>query len=144
VLAVDGEVAAVLANQKRRRVVIVLLEMRMQHDVVDLGRAEIVDRDLDVAPSRIGDVGLVAADRADRPDDQLAVVDDHARVHEPRPRAVVVEAHQRRRDVVRRIVVGREDRRTHGQHDQPRTHENTKQVWSVHGATPNVKTVVER
>jgi hypothetical protein len=76
VLAVDGEVAAVLANEKRRRVVIVLLEMRVQHDVVDLGGGEVVDRDLDVAPSRIGDVGLVAADRADRAHDQLAVVDD--------------------------------------------------------------------
>ena len=50
VLAVHGQIAAVVADVQGRGVVVVLLQVRMQDDRVDLARLDLIDGDLDVAP----------------------------------------------------------------------------------------------
>ena len=116
--AVDGKDAAVLPHVERGRIVIVLLEMWMEHDRLRRAALDVVHRHLDVPRTRIADVRLVPPDGADRSHDQFAFVHDDARIHEPRPAAVVVQLHERRGDVVVRITVLRPHRDSGGEDEQ--------------------------
>jgi hypothetical protein len=75
-----------------RAVVVVLLEAPVEDDDVGPVAVEFVDGQLDVAS-----VGIIVrrvvmgTGGADAADEKLALVDDGALIHEPGPRAVIVE-----------------------------------------------------
>ena len=104
VARVDGEDAAIRKGEQGRAVVVVLLEVRIEDDVVGLATIDVVDRDLDVAPIRIVASRVKIFDRPHRTDNQLAVGNDRPFVHEPRPSAVVVERDQFAGDEICRAV----------------------------------------
>ena len=93
VLGVDSEIAPVGQHQERRIVVVVLLEMAVQHGPLRGARGEVAHRDFDVPPAGSAVVAVVSHG-TDRSHDELAVVDDGPLVHEPGPGAVVVQLDQ--------------------------------------------------
>ena len=104
VLGVHGQIAAVRQREQRGTRVIVLLQMAMQDRMLGGAGREIVDGHLHVAPIGITLVAIVAHG-SHRSHDELAVVHDGPLVHEPRPRAVVVQL-----DRLAGHVIGREIR----------------------------------
>jgi hypothetical protein len=99
-LRIDRQIAPVPPHEERGRIVIVLLEVRVQDRRCDRSRGDVVHGDFDVAPSGIAGARRERPDGAHGPRDDLAVADDGARVHEPGPGAVVVQPEEASGDVV--------------------------------------------
>ena len=108
VLRVHREIAAVRQGQERGVVVVVLLQVAVQHRAPGRAGSEVVDRHLHIAPVGVTVVAIIA-DSPDRSHDELAAVHDGPLVHEPGPRAVVVQLDHRPRDVVGGEVMGAGD-----------------------------------
>src|SRR5207249_6638966 len=101
--------------------------MAVQHRVLGRARREVIDGDLHAAPVGIALVAIVAH-RAHRAHDELAVVHDGPLVHEPRPRAVVVQLNQLAGHVVRGKIGG----------DGYQRRQQTQQPEPAHRVPPDV------
>ena len=100
-LRVHRDVSAVGPHKEGGSIVIILLEMRMQNHRRGLFCGEVIDSYFDVAPSWVRSARLEGADRTHRAHNQFAVIHDDARIHKPRPCAVVIELNQTSGDVIR-------------------------------------------
>ena len=103
VLGVHRQVAAIGKRQERRARVVVLLQMAVQDSPLGRARGEVVDGHLDVPPVPVVVVAIIA-DGPDGAHNELPVIDDRPLVHEPGPRAIVVQLDQRPGHVVEREI----------------------------------------